>query len=89
MAAKRRKLNKELERQIASAKKTVELITAKINDIEEEDIQVEYRQSFQKIVLEVTSLSEYYKTSGYTLESENMIKNYNLYLESFLSEYEL
>ena len=89
MAAKRRKLNKELEKQIASAKKKVELITAKINDIEEDDIQAEYRQSFQKVVLEVTSLSEYYKTSGYTVESENMLKNYNQYLKSFLSEYEL
>tara|TARA_Y100001968_G_C18940310_1_gene518397 strand:+ start:27 stop:296 length:270 start_codon:yes stop_codon:yes gene_type:complete len=89
MPVKRRKLNKELEKQIATAKKEVELISAKINDIEEEDIQVEYRQAFQKVVLEATSLSEYYKTSGFTEESQNMIKNYNVYLKTFLSEYEL
>ena len=89
MAAKRRKLNKELEKQIETAKKEVELITAKINDIEEGDIQVEYRQAFQKVVLEATSLAEYYKTSGFTEESQNMINNYKIYLKTFLSEYEL
>ena len=52
MPKKRRKLNQDMEKEISSAKKTVELIVAKINDIDEEDIQVEYRQAFQKIILE-------------------------------------
>lgn len=89
MPKKRRKLNQDMESRISSAKKSVELYTAKINDIDEEDIQIEYRQAFQKIVLEITSLEEYYKTSGFTEESETMLSNYFSYLKKFLSEYEL
>ena len=89
MPKKRRKLNKEMEQEILGAKKKVELITAKINDIDEEDIQSEYRQAFQSVVLEITSLDEYYKTSGYTSESQNMMDNYIQYLDKFLNEYEL
>tara|TARA_Y100001968_G_scaffold321506_1_gene356057 strand:- start:55035 stop:55304 length:270 start_codon:yes stop_codon:yes gene_type:complete len=89
MPKKRRKLNKDMEKSIASAKQTVELITAKINDIDEEDIQVEYRQAFQPAVLESTTLAEYYKTSGFTEESDEMLINFNKYLKSFLDEYEL
>ena len=89
MPKKRRKLNKDMENQISAAKKKVELITAKINDIEEEDIQIEYRQAFQKVVIEITTLSEYYKTSGFTSESEKMLSNYSDYLDKFISEYEL
>tara|TARA_Y100001968_G_scaffold328742_1_gene376491 strand:+ start:275 stop:544 length:270 start_codon:yes stop_codon:yes gene_type:complete len=89
MPKKRRKLNKDMESMISAAKKSVELYTAKINDINEEDIQIEYRQAFQQIVLEITSLEEYYKTSGFTEESEKMLSNYSTYLEKFLNEYEL
>ena len=89
MPRKRRKLNQDMERDIASAKKSVELIVAKINDIDEEDIQVEYRQAFQQIILEFKTLEQYYKTSGFTVESEKMLNNYNIYLSQFLKEYEL
>tara|TARA_Y100001968_G_scaffold50564_2_gene41273 strand:+ start:5162 stop:5431 length:270 start_codon:yes stop_codon:yes gene_type:complete len=89
MPKKRRKLNKEMESSISSAKKSVELYTAKINDIEDEDIQSEYRQAFQKTILEIASLEEYYRTSGFTSESENMLLNYTVYLDTFLREYEL
>lgn len=89
MPKKRRKLNQDMEKQIASAKKNVELITAQINDIRDEDIQSEYRQAFQKIQIEVTAVFEYYKTSGYTDDSKNMLNNYDIYLKKFLSEYEL
>ena len=89
MARKRRKLDKGMEQTISSAQKQVELISAKINDIDEEDIQIEYRQAFEKVVVEVTSLAEYYKTSGFTQESEAMVTNYHSFLDVFLSEYEL
>tara|TARA_Y100001968_G_scaffold143231_1_gene130866 strand:- start:1391 stop:1660 length:270 start_codon:yes stop_codon:yes gene_type:complete len=89
MPKKRRKLNQDMEKQIASAKKNVELITAQINDIRDEDIQSEYRQAFQKIQIEVTAVFEYYKTSCYTDDSKNMLNNYDIYLKKFLSEYEL
>ena len=45
MAKKRRKLSPELEKNISLAKKQIELITAIIHDIEEEDIQEEYKLS--------------------------------------------
>jgi len=41
MAKKRRKLNKEFEKEIYSSKKNVELVLAKIYDIDDEDIQKE------------------------------------------------
>jgi hypothetical protein len=39
MAKKRRKLSKPMEAEISAAQKKVELISAKIRDIREEDIQ--------------------------------------------------
>ena len=41
MAKKRRKLNKDFEKIIYSSKKNVELVLAKIYDIDDEDIQKE------------------------------------------------
>ena len=49
MPKKRRKLSADMEKQIASAKRKVELVTAIIGDIEEEDIQGDYRLAFEKI----------------------------------------
>ena len=49
MTKKRRKLNKDFERKIYSSKKNVELVLAKINDLDYEDIQKEYMISFNKV----------------------------------------
>ena len=46
MPQRRRKLNKDFEKSIAKAKKEIELITAKIHDIYDEDIQGEYKTAF-------------------------------------------
>ncbi len=78
-----------MEKQIDSAKKKVELITAQINDISEEDIQGEYRDAFRPTLLEVNSLIELYKSTGYNEDSIRLYENYTNYLETFLSEYEL
>ena len=43
MAKKRRKLNKDFEKKIYSSKKNVELVLAKIYDIDDEDIQKNIR----------------------------------------------
>ena len=43
MAKRRRKLSPELEKNISLAKKQIELITAIIHDIDEDDIQEEYK----------------------------------------------
>ena len=50
MAKKRRKLNKDFERKIYSSKKNVELVLAKIYDIDDEDIQKEYMSAFNEVV---------------------------------------
>jgi len=41
MPKKHRKLNKEMEAEMAAAKRKIELISALINDIRDEDIQAE------------------------------------------------
>ena len=46
MPKKRRKLNKEMEAEMAAAKRKIELVTALINDIRDEDIQGEYLAAF-------------------------------------------
>ena len=50
MAKKRRKLNKDFERKIYSSKKNVELVLAKIYDIDDENIQKEYMSAFNRVV---------------------------------------
>ena len=49
MPKKRRKLNKEMEAEMAAAKRKIELVTALINDIRDEDIQGEYLAAFGQI----------------------------------------
>ena len=48
MANKRRKLNKDFDKKIHSSKKNVELVLAKIYDIDDEDIQKEYMRTMTK-----------------------------------------
>ena len=50
MAKKRRKLNKDFEKKIYVSKKNVELVLAKIYDIDDEDIQKEYINAFNRVV---------------------------------------
>ena len=67
MAKKRRKLNKEFEKKIYSSKKRVELVLAKIYDIEDEDIQKEYMSAFNRIVYLYDELKEDYDQQGFNL----------------------
>ena len=50
MPKRRRKLSPELEKHISLAKKQIELITAIIHDIDEEDIQEEYKAAFLPVM---------------------------------------
>ena len=50
MAKKRRKLNKDFERKLYASRKNVELVLAKIYDIDDEDIQKEYISAFNNVV---------------------------------------
>jgi len=89
MAKKRRKLNKDFERQIYSSKKNVELVLAKIYDIDDEDIQKEYMGEFNKVVYLFDELKEDYEKKGFHDNSEEFLLNYKNAFKLFESEFEI
>ena len=89
MAKKRRKLNKDFEKKIYSSKKNVELVLAKIYDIEDEDIQKEYMSAFHRVVLLCDELKEDYELKGFSDNSEELLTNYKNAFNLFESEFEI
>ena len=89
MAKKRRKLNKDFEKKIYSSKKNVELVLAKIYDIDDEDIQKEYMSAFNAIVYLYDQLKEDYEKQGFNNSSEELLKNYKNAFILFESEFEI
>jgi len=89
MAKKRRKLNKDFERKIYSSKKNVELVLAKIYDIEDEDIQKEYISAFNGVVFLYERLKEDYDQQGFSDTSEELFANYKNAVNLFEAEYEI
>ncbi len=89
MAKKRRKLNKDFERQIYSSKKNVELVLAKIYDIDDEDIQKEYMGEFNKVVYLYDELNDDYEKKGFHDNSEEFLLDYKNALKLFESEFEI
>ena len=89
MSKKRRKLNKDFEKKIYSSKKNVELVLAKIYDIDDEDIQKEYMSAFNKVVNLYDELKEDYEKKGFNNNSEEIMKNYNISFTLFESEFEI
>ena len=89
MAKKRRKLNKDFEKKIYSSKKNVELVLAKIYDIDDEDIQNEYMSAFKEVVNIYDQLKNDYELAGFNDNSENLIANYNEAFSLFESEFEI
>ena len=89
MAKKRRKLNKDFEREIYSSKKNVELVLAKIFDIDDEDIQKEYITAFNRVVYLYDELKEDYDQQGFSNNSEELLKNYKNAFNLFESEFEI
>ena len=65
MPKKRRKLNKDFEKQIYTSKKNVELVLAKIYDIDDEDIQKEYVSAFNDVVYSYDQLKNDYELTGF------------------------
>ena len=78
-----------MERQIAAAKRRVELVTAIINDIEEEDIQIEYKIAFERVRLGFVQLSSTYDLVGFNEDTELTLGNYLKLISEFESEYEV
>jgi len=89
MAKKRRKLNKDFERKIYSSKKNVELVLAKIYDIDDEDIQKEYMTAFKGVVYLYDELKKDYELEGFSDNSEKLFTNYNNAFNLFESEFEI
>ncbi len=87
--AKRRKLSKEYESKMALAQKETELILAKINDIEDDDIRVEYTLAFAPIKSLTATIISNYKSYGFTEESEQLYNKYNESIDFFKKEYEI
>ena len=89
MAKKRRKLNRDFEKKIYSSKKNVELVLAKIYDIDDEDIQKEYISAFNEVVHLYDQLNEDYEQKGFNDISDELLKNYNIAFNLFESEFEI
>ena len=89
MQKKRRKLNKDFEKKIYSSKKNVELVLAKIYDIDDEDIQKEYMSAFNVVVRLYDILKEDYELQGFNDKSDELLKNYKLAFNLFESEFEI
>lgn len=89
MTKKRRKLDKDFEKRIISSRKNVELVLAKIYDIDDEEIQKEYMSAFNKVVNLYDQLRNDYELIGFNDNSEKLIKNYVKAFSLFESEYEI
>ena len=89
MAKKRRKLNKDFEKKIYASKKNVELVLAKIYDIDDEDIQKEYINAFNRVVYIYDQLKEDYEQKGFNDNSEELLKSYKNAFNLFESEFEI
>ena len=89
MSKKRRKLNKDFEKKIYSSKKNVELVLAKIYDIDDEDIQKEYMSAFNGVVNFYDELKTNYEQKGFNDNSEEMLNKYKSAFNLFESEFEI
>ena len=89
MTKKRRKLNKDFEKIIYSSKKNVELVLAKIYDIDDEDIQKEYMSAFNGVVYLYDELKEDYEQKGFNDNSQEILTKYKNAFNLFESEFEI
>ena len=89
MAKKRRKLNKDFEKKLYSSKKNVELVLAKIYDIDDEDIQKEYMSAFKEVVYLYDELKQDYENQGFNDNSEELLAKYKNAFNLFESEFEI
>ena len=89
MTKKRRKLNKDFEKKIYTSKKNVELVLAKIYDIDDEDIQKEYMSAFNDVVYSYDELKNDYELTGFNDNSDKLIADYKKAFSLFESEFEI
>ena len=70
-------------------KKNVELVLAKIYDIDDEDIQKEHMSAFRKVVYLYDELKGHYEEQGFNDNSEKLLSNYKKAFILFESEFEI
>ena len=70
-------------------KKNVELVLAKIYDIDDEEIQKEYMSAFNGVVYLYDELREDYDQQGFNENSEELLRNYKNAFNLFESEFEI
>ena len=78
-----------MKRKYTHQKKNVELVLAKIYDINDEDIQKEYMSAFNEVVSTYDQLRNDYELIGFNDNSENLIDHYNKAFSLFESEFEI
>jgi len=78
-----------LRRRYIHQKKNVELVLAKIYDIDDEDIQKEYMSAFNRVVSLYDELKEDYDRQGFSDNSEELLTNYKNAFNLFESEFEI
>ena len=74
---------------MAAAKRKIELISALINDIRDEDIQGEYLEAFGQVRSAVVNLVAKYTTDGLCEETEGLLALYKGLIDQFEADYEL
>ena len=89
MVKKRRKLNKDFEKKIYSSKKNVELVLAKIYDIDDENIQKDYMSAFNEVVHLYDELRLSYEEHGFNDDSDQLLSSYKNAFNLFESEFEI
>ena len=67
----------------------MELVLAKIYDIDDEDIQKEYISAFNEVVNIYDQLKTDYELTGFNDNSEDLIAVYNKAFSLFESEFEI
>ena len=72
-----------------SSKKNVELVLAKIYDIDDEDIQKEYMNAFNEVVNLYDELKGDYDQKGFNDSSEELLTSYKKAFNLFESEFEI
>ena len=67
----------------------MELVLAKIYDIDDEDIQKEYMSAFNNVVYSYDQLKNDYALIGFNDNSDKLITDYNKAFSLFESEFEI
>ena len=67
----------------------MELVLAKIYDIDDEDIQKEYMSAFNDVVYSYDQLKNDYELIGFNDNSDKLITDYNKAFSTFESEFEI